>query len=188
MNILEGCGFVSHVSKGTYRWNGFQPIEDVAPWKDNKKQSTLRNLARKVKLSLMDHSHPLDFKDLCARLVEQNRSHGLNPRSIKRRVYECCKVLKVLGLVEKQGQKYRWVLSYRQKLQQLEEEKKALTTKTKAKQNARSFLPVSPSSVMVSRLIETISTEEQLNSAIRELRQEFMKKMEYGAVNRQLKF
>jgi hypothetical protein len=114
MNILEGCAFVRHISKGRYAWKGFDSNEiDNFQGKGRKKETTLRYLAGCVKSSLVEGQDFIDFKDICNHINAENISTDINPVSVKRRVYECCKVLKVLGLVEKQGQNYRWIGSPR---------------------------------------------------------------------------
>lgn len=52
----------------------------------------------------------------------------MNPASIRRRIYECCKVLRILGFIQKVGKHYQWVLdgdSPRIKVEEIEIKKKA---------------------------------------------------------------
>lgn len=54
MNILEGCGFVQRISKGTYDWRGFDPAEAVAfSQKKRKDSSSLSCLAARIKRTLL---------------------------------------------------------------------------------------------------------------------------------------
>ena len=63
------------------------------------KETTLRNLAAMVKSCLLELQDPIDFKDICAKIIDENSSKPFNINSVKRRIYECCKVLKMLGIV-----------------------------------------------------------------------------------------
>jgi hypothetical protein len=58
-------------------------------------------LAARVKYLLFNAPTYIDFKDICHQILEENSNSNFNPDSIKRRVYECCKILKVVGLIDK---------------------------------------------------------------------------------------
>ena len=41
--------------------------------------------------------------------MTENKDKSVNPASIRRRIYECCKVLRILGFIDKIGKDYQWV-------------------------------------------------------------------------------
>lgn len=110
MNILQGCGFVGRISVGRYSWFGFD--ESVRRKRrgqgNNKKASSLYSLAGRVKNILYCEKEEIGFKEVCRRVME-DMGMKQNPDTIRRRVYECCKVLNVLGLVTRQGGRFRWL-------------------------------------------------------------------------------
>ena len=89
------------ISKGRYIWYGFEETEQVKCQKEGRKKeaTSLSNLASCVKNLLYNAPNYIDFKDICQQLLDENS--GNNPESIKRRVYECCKILKIVGLIDK---------------------------------------------------------------------------------------
>ncbi len=67
MNILEGCGFVKRICKGTYEWKGFEAEDFKSSSEKSRKEATsLSSLARRIKEMLVESPDSIDFKDICS--------------------------------------------------------------------------------------------------------------------------
>jgi hypothetical protein len=71
MNILEGCGFMKRISKGTYLWYGLEEVDSKKTCKEGRKKeaTSLSNLAARVKCLLFSAPKYLDFKDICQQIL-----------------------------------------------------------------------------------------------------------------------
>ena len=118
MNILEGCDLLQRVAKGKYLWFGFGA--QVQGRARAKEATSLSCLTARVKEILHAQPNFVDFKEICARVLAEGSEEKINPNSIKRRVYECCKILKILGIVAKKDHTFRWVSDQERRQKPLE--------------------------------------------------------------------
>ena len=108
MNILEGCGSVQKISKGKYKWLGLQESFFPGPEDQKGDLTSLRNISSALKVIIFESEKPLSFLELNGTLIAEKNSKLINPTSLRRRTYECCKVFTILGYVEKVGSHYVW--------------------------------------------------------------------------------
>lgn len=109
MNIMEGCGCLKKHSKGKYEWVGIEKSEFVRPESQKGDSTSLRQIAARIKLVFSGSKGLIKFTDINELLISENSDRTVNPASIRRRIYECCKVLRILGFIEKVGKHYQWI-------------------------------------------------------------------------------
>lgn len=64
MNILEGCNSVRRIAKGEYEWLGFiDDLREVVPSR-KKEETSLSNLAHKVKRMLREAEGEVSIREI----------------------------------------------------------------------------------------------------------------------------
>jgi hypothetical protein len=69
----------------------------------------MSNLAAKVKEILVSTRASIDFKTMCSKVFDEFQIPQKDMASYRRRIYECCKILNILGVVSKDGHQLEWI-------------------------------------------------------------------------------
>jgi hypothetical protein len=106
---MEGCGCLKKLSKGKYEWIGTDKSDAANPENQKGDSTSLRQIAARIKLLFSQAKGIISFAQINELLLSENKERTINPSSIRRRIYECCKVLRILGFIDKIGKNYQWV-------------------------------------------------------------------------------
>lgn len=100
-NILEGGGIIEKVEKGSYKWSSHDN-DDKEIYREKNDWYCLRNISSELKDLFVSCNKGLTCHEIYD-IMTSKKKGKFNPATIRRRIYECCKVFLIVGLVQKVG-------------------------------------------------------------------------------------